>query len=363
MKNEHSTIKFFNQFIRTLKKDIKSVGIFTDKDGTILLDDSLRETLKRFNEKNLGVHIYIIANSGRTVQNMVNSLEEQSIPTNYFDYIIGDNGGMCFDVKHNKQLYKNVMEKQIVKQVIEKFIELGGETSNIRLADGKNIFAYSTADVRNYYKSTKDIIFKEDMLELSDIDITKLTLSGTHEQISSVDKFIKDNIPHYKTHLGISKFPTRVDTTYRLDFTGMYTKGTASKLLKDELGLDTCIYLGNDLNDLPMFSNALEDEDFIVIANHDYNKAITTMLEKCLKEECKAKGIEWTDAKLLVLEDEYVNGFLQKMSKILAVLNSGRKPQDIRHKYRVVNKNRNEQANQTKKRFDKNRRVNQKNYR
>lgn len=363
MKNEHSTIKFFNQFIRTIKKDITSVGIFTDKDGTILLDDSLRETLKRFNEKNFGVHIYIIANSGRTVQNMINSLEEQNIPANYFDYIIGDNGGMCFDVKNNKQLYKNVMGREIVKKVIEKFIELGGETANIRLADGRNIYANSSETVRNYYKKSKDIVFKDDMLDLADIDITKLTLSGTHEQISEVDKFIKENIPHYRTHLGISKFPTKVDTTYRLDFTGEYTKGSASKQLKEELGLETCIYLGNDLNDLSMFSNALEDDDFIVIANHDYNKLITDMLEKYLQEECNKKGIKWSDVKLLVLEDEYVNDFLQKISKILAVLNSGQRAQDIRSRYKVVIKNKNNEANQTKNRFDRKKRVQQKNYR
>ena len=363
MKNEHSTIKFFNQFIRTLKKDIKSVGIFTDKDGTILLDDSLRETLKRFNEKNLGVHIYIIANSGRTVQNMINSLEEQNIPANYFDYIIGDNGGMCFDVKNNKELYKNVMEKELVKKVIEKFIELGGEISNVRLADGRNIYAHSSPVVQQYYKNSKDIVFRDDMLNLQDIDITKLTLSGTHEQIINIDRFIKSNIPHYKTHLGMSKFPTREESTYRLDFTGMYSKGTASKKLKNELGLDTCIYLGNDLNDLSMFSNALEDDDFIVIANHDYNKRITAMLEKCLYEECQTKGIDWADAKLLVLKEEYVNNFLRKMSKILAVLNSGKKVKDVRSTYKVVVENKNKEANRTKKRLDKNKRSEQKRYR
>lgn len=332
MKNEHSTIKFFNQFIRTLKKDIKSVGIFTDKDGTILLDDSLRETLKRFTEKNLGVHIYVIANSGRTVQNMINSLEEKNIPSNYFDYIIGDNGGMCFDVKNNKQLYKNVMEREVVKKVIEKFIELGGEASHIRLADGRSIYANSSETVRNYYKNSKDIVFKEDILDLEDIDITKLTLSGTHRQINGVNKFIKENIPHYRTHLGMSKFPTRKDTTYRLDFTGEYTKGSASRQLKEKLGLDTCIYLGNDLNDLSMFSNAIEDDDFIVIANHDYNKSITIMLEKLLKEECKAKGKDWEEVKLLVLEEEYVNDFLRRISRVLAVLNPGQKLREIKNK-------------------------------
>ena len=46
----------------------------------------------------------------------------------------------------------------------------------------------------------------------------------------------------------------------------MHTKGSAAKRLKSKLGLDLCIYLGNDLNDISMFSNALDDNDFIVIA-------------------------------------------------------------------------------------------------
>ena len=32
---EHSVVNFFSQFIRTIKQDIKNVGIITDKDGTL----------------------------------------------------------------------------------------------------------------------------------------------------------------------------------------------------------------------------------------------------------------------------------------------------------------------------------------
>lgn len=116
----------------------------------------------------------------------------------------------------------------------------------------------------------------------------------------------------------------------------MHTKGQASEDLREKLGLDTCIYLGNDLNDITMFSNALEDNDFIVIAKHE-NKDITNMLVEYLKKECEIKGIEWQDARLLVLEDRNVNSFLHRMSKILGVLNSGKKiqTQDMRRKYKA----------------------------
>lgn len=114
----------------------------------------------------------------------------------------------------------------------------------------------------------------------------------------------------------------------------MNTKGEAAKKLKDKLGLDICIYLGNDLNDISMFSNALDDNDFIVIASHEY-KIITEMLIEYLQKECELKGIQWKDTRLLVLEEENVNDFLHRTSKILGVLNSKRRPKNIRKKYMV----------------------------
>lgn len=82
-----------------------------------------------------------------------------------------------------------------------------------------------------------------------------------------------------------------------------------------------------------MFSNALDDDDFIVIANNEYPK-ITEMLLRHLQEECRLKGLDWDNVKLLLLEEENVNSFLRRTNKILAVLNSGRKPQTIRQKYK-----------------------------
>lgn len=100
------------------------------------------------------------------------------------------------------------------------------------------------------------------------------------------------------------------------------------------MSLDTCIYFGNDLNDVSMFSNALDDDDFIVIAKHEMEN-ITEMLVKYLQQECEIKGIQWQDAKLLVLEEQNVNNFLNRISKILGVFNSKRKPKDIRTRYKV----------------------------
>ncbi len=91
--DEFSMRRFFNQFIFMLrKKDIKNIGIITDKDGTLLLNDELRAILEDIRNSELGVNIHVIANSGRTVADMINCLKKENIPIDYFEYIIGDNG-------------------------------------------------------------------------------------------------------------------------------------------------------------------------------------------------------------------------------------------------------------------------------
>ncbi len=332
---DDSQIKFFRQFINMLRdENIKKIGIITDKDGTILLDDSLKRTLKEFRKKKIGAKIYLIANSGRTIQDMINCLEEQNIPLNYFDYIVGDNGGMCLDVKENKLLYKHILEKAIVSKVIQEFLKRGGTLEDIRLADGKSIYAYPSYAVKEYYSSSKDIVYNEDITNLEGIDITKLTITGTHNLIDQLNTFVREKVKGYKTHIGKTSFPEKSRNNYRMDFTGMHTKGQAAKLLKKRLGIDTCIYLGNDLNDVPMFSVALDDNDFIVIANNYEHSDIPETIIKYLKAECEVKGINWEDVKILLLEEQNVNSFLIRINRIINVFNQ-RKKQDIIKKYKI----------------------------
>ena len=219
MHKQNRTTKFFNQIIKIIKQDIKNFGIITDKDGTLLLNEELKKALQKFKENDLGVNVYLIANSGRAVQDMINCLEQEEIPLSYFDYIIGDNGAMCIDVKTGQELYKDTIKKDIVKRVIDKFIELGGDLPDIRLSDGESIYAYPEEKVLAYYKDSKDISFREDIMNLEDIDITKLTLTGSHELIKDIDKFVRENVKGYKTHLGKTSFPIKSKNNYRVDFT------------------------------------------------------------------------------------------------------------------------------------------------
>lgn len=106
--------------------------------------------------------------------------------------------------------------------------------------------------------------------------------------------------------------------------------------MKERLELDSCIYLGNDLNDVSMFSNALDDNDFIVIAANE-RANITNLIIDFLKSDCNIKGIDWESVKLLVLEERSVNKFLKQTVRVLKNVRnaSKRKEPDIREKYKV----------------------------
>ena len=136
----------------------------------------------------------------------------------------------------------------------------------------------------------------------------------------------------------------------------MNTKGSAAKYMKTILNLDSCIYLGNDLNDIPMFSKGIDDNDFIVIASNE-KEQITDMLVEYLQNECKIKGINWENTKLLVLEDRNVNSFLERMCKLLARLSyrANEKQDDIRQKYKVSLKNKNKETKIIEKEANKRR--------
>jgi hypothetical protein len=96
--------------------------------------------------------------------------------------------------------------------------------------------------------------------------------------------------------------------------------------------------LGNDLNDVSMFSNALDDNDFIVIAANERTN-ITNGIIEFLKSDCNIKGIDWESVKLLVLEERSVNKFLKQVVRVLKNVRdaSKRKEPDIRKKYKVEN--------------------------
>lgn len=230
---DYKLMKFFNKLKKDIKgKNVKSIGIITDKDGTIIINEELKRILAEIKSGRTKIDIHLIANTGRTVSDMINCLKKEKIPLKYFDYIIGDNGATCLDVKKNEELFKNKINAEDIYLIIKEFISIGGKSSNIRLADGEYIYACDLPEVREYYKKNKNVVYKQDFENLDNIDITKLTLTGTHQKIIDIKKFIEENIKKGKTHLGKTSFPCKESNNYRIDFTRRKYKRKCCKVCK-----------------------------------------------------------------------------------------------------------------------------------
>lgn len=235
---DYKMIRFFRQLEKEIEAGkVKNLGIITDKDGTIIINEELREILKEIRTKSAQANIHIIANTGRTVADMIDCLKREKIPVQYFDYIVGDNGATCFDVKEKQELFKNSMDIDNVNRVIEEFLETGGKISNIRITDGNHIYAYDTEENREYYKKSKRVIYKENFDNLDNIDITKLTLTGQNGEILIIKRFIEKNVKGGKTHYGQTTFPKKQDNNYRLDFTRKPHKRNCCKIYKTTIGI------------------------------------------------------------------------------------------------------------------------------
>lgn len=240
---DYKIIRFFNQLKKTInQRNVKSIGIITDKDGTIIINEELKAILQEIKSKRTQTDIHIIANTGRTVADMIDALKKEKIPLKYFDYIIGDNGATCLDVKKNEEIFKNKMNIDDVNIVINKFISLGGNIANVRLADGKHIYAYDLPEIREYYKKNKNVIFKQSFSDLENMDITKLTLSGENRLILDIKKYIERNLKKGKVHLGQTSFPKKKENNYRVDYTRREYKGNCCKICEKKRKY-RCLYI------------------------------------------------------------------------------------------------------------------------
>ena len=94
--------------------------IVTDLDGTLLNEKSkvsryTRKQLKKYKDEG----IIITIATGRIYKMAIDSLKS----IKYIDYIITDNGACVFDVKENKYIYFNYINRDIVKNIYNMFNE------------------------------------------------------------------------------------------------------------------------------------------------------------------------------------------------------------------------------------------------
>lgn len=261
---------------KNLQAKHPSFIIFTDKDGTLNLEDpKLNHVLNLISTMN-GLVVPI---TGRTVGDIYSSLKEHNLRIP--EILIGDNGANIYSTKQKEFLLRTGIDSQRIRNVINDFVEKGGDPQMIRLTDGEFIYALNHPDVQNYYMKNPTVKYSDNIDSLLEMmpEITKITLAGNKSLMEDMSNNMANS--NFWSDMGATKFPTASYDHYRLDIADKnISKGNAVKFmvsaLKPPFGY-MCI--GNGENDISMFKQALDDGMMIGIMEDS---------PQSLKDEMKA---------------------------------------------------------------------------
>ena len=248
---------------------IESMCIF-DLDGTMDLTDS-RLTAKLLRMSKNGT-MFVTA-TGRTNNYVKETCRKYAIMPPRF--IIADNGGTIYDNVEKRYIMRTTLPVETRRKILEEFLRLGGNLSELRYTDGERVFASKAEEVKEYYEKETIIEHREEeelQKELlgEESDITKITLAGSKKIMQGVIKFIEAERIKTWTDIGVTKFPLKGRKNYRLDITdGETSKGKAVEFLSDYLGIDSFTCIGNGPNDFSMFRYALELGEPIVVVKEN----------------------------------------------------------------------------------------------
>ena len=321
--------------------------IFTDKDGTLNLEDSRLNTIFILVAKHNGMVIPI---TGRTVGDIAEELKRQKIKLPRI--IIGDNGANVYDTKNKEFIIKKTLEHEKVVKIVEEFLKNGGKIENLRYTDGSNIFASNAEEVKKYYKKSKTVKLYEDILkELKENhEITKITLAGSKKEMQCMADIVSKM--NFWTDMDKTKFPSRDRNNYRLDIAhNNINKGEAVNEIATKLNPKYgYICIGNGANDKSMFKVAIEHDMIAAIMDNASNELIEEM-EEYSKKLKKGKVVLIPMDKNLSNDkiDNWRKGFVQhkkeleRKNKIPTFKESLKVDIDIKNNKikKIVNKNKN----------------------
>ena len=281
--------------------------VFTDKDGTLNLDDKqLNDTIKLITK--MGGMVVPI--TGRTVGDIVEDLRKRNIVLP--PIIIGDNGAVVYSTVTNEFILKKTLENGKVNKIVDYFNEIGGNQELIRYTDGSNIYASKDKSVKEYYKDsdTAKLYAKIENKIRESKDITKITLAGTKEEMQQVAKYAETL--GFWTDMDATKFPEKEQENYRLDIAPKnISKGEMVKALvqyfKPEYGY-MCV--GNGYNDIPMFRKAVDDGMVVGIMGNADSELIGKMQEY-------ASQINKGKVMIIPKDINRANKWIYKMSKLM----------------------------------------------
>lgn len=199
-----------NKKLKGIKKP--KFMIFTDKDGTLNLEDKQLSDYFKLITVMGGMVVPI---TGRTVGDIKEDFRKRHIMVP--PIIVGDNGANVYSNVTNQFIIKKTLEYEKVRKIIEQFTAIGGATELIRYTDGNNIYASRNKDVQNYYQKSKTTKLYQDINKkiLHSRNITKITLAGPKEQMEEITKFVETL--GFWTDMDKTKFPKVEEQNYRLD--------------------------------------------------------------------------------------------------------------------------------------------------
>lgn len=278
--------------------------IFTDKDGTLNLDDKYLNDILIFINNMNGM---IVPITGRTIGDIKEKFETNKLKMP--EFFIGDNGGSIYSVFLKKFLLKKSLNLEKVKNILDKFISLGGKEENVRFTDGMKIYVIKTPNVQKYYCKNHSVKYFQNIETIftKNTEFTKITVVGTQNQMLELSEFC--NTLDFWTDIGATKFPNA--NNYRLDISSKnINKGNAVKLLVSMLNPKYgYLCIGNGENDITMFKQALNDGMLIGVMSDSPENVL-----KEIKEYLKS-----SKGKLFVIpnNENKANRYLKYLAKYL----------------------------------------------
>lgn len=279
--------------------------VFTDKDGTLNLEDKQLNTILNLVTTMGGMVIPI---TGRTVGDIESDLKKRKIKVP--EIIVGDNGSNIYHTKSGQFLVQRVLNHEKVLTIVKKFLEEGGNKDFIRFTNGRNIFASKRKEVKEYYKNSNMTILSDDIEKqlFQTQGITKITLAGNKKQIMQNAEFVESL--GFWSDMNPTQFPKREYQNYILDIAQKnVNKGEAVKAIVSKLDPQYgYICIGNGYNDIHMFKTAIDDGMIAsIMANSPFE--IIEEMKQYAEERKKGKVM------IIPLNKDLANQYILKMAK------------------------------------------------
>lgn len=223
--------------------------LFSDMDGTIIDNNKMRhekdgDILRELQRQG---H-YVVFDTGRNYQEAYMVVNKFQLP---FDYLVLNNGAHIVS-KDNREVYKQVIPKNIGREIIEHCLKY--DDLLIYFFNGKRTIGYCNGKTYEHSEQgnviVDDIDFMKEYLQVDEFDIIA---------VNQLDKGIDIvlNIQHYiQEHLG--QYAQGCLNTHYLDITAAgCSKGHGIQILNELFDDDVETYaVGDSFNDISMFKVA-----------------------------------------------------------------------------------------------------------